>query len=203
MCLSASLVFGVADSQIPDKLNQALSEANKSFTYNSKPINPRAVEELLTWISDGGPGPVAIDLEGTDDTNRYFGHYEKKEDGNVFIDLNTVNPSPQEGDPDKGYFSYERIGTLKGNVHVVKTSENGGGTGVFVNLLLIRFKTDFEYMEDGSHRNMLVMQRLGEFSVCDRYDGPIQIRSHHNSIVIGPGNCVGNDKFDKKVISIK
>lgn len=203
MCLSAVSVFAAIDPQIPEKLNRAFDEANKTFTYNGKPINPRAIEELLTWISDSGPGPVAIDLAGTDDTNRYFGEFEKKENGSIYINLNSVNPSSQEGDPDKGYFSYQRIGTLIDNIHVVETWENGGGSGVFGNLLLIRFKVDYEYDEDGSRRYILVMQRLGELSLCDRYDGPVQVRTQDNSIQIGPGQCVGNDKFDKKVIVLK
>ncbi|MCI0612797.1 hypothetical protein L0244_07390 [bacterium] len=190
----SAFVLAATDPQNPVKLNQALDEANKSFTYNGKPINPRAVQELLSWPSDSGPGPVSIDVAGTDDTNRYYGDYEKKEDGSVFIKL--------DNDSGGGYFIYERLGTLKDNIHVVETSDNGGGSGIFMNLLLIQFKIDFEYGEDGSHRYMLIMQRLGQIMLCDRYDGPIQIRSSNNSIEIGPGTCGANDKFARKIIPI-
>jgi hypothetical protein len=191
----STFVFAAADSQIPNKINQALNEANKTFTYNGKAINPRAVQELLSWLADSGPGPIAIDVAGTDDTNRYYGDYEKREDGSVFIKL--------DSDSGGGYFTYEHLGTLKDNVHVVETSENGGGSGVFMNVLLIRFRIDYEYDEDGSHRYMLIMQRLGQIPLCDRYDGPIQIRVKDNSIEIGPGTCGANDKFNKKAIVIK
>lgn len=188
----SDFVFAATDPQIPDKLNQALDEANKTFTYNGNPINPRAVQELLSWMSDSSPGPVSINLVGTDDSNRYFGESEKKEDGSVFVNL------PDEEGSDGGYFIYKRIGTLKDNVHVLRTSENGGGSGIFMNLLLIRFKIDFEYKDDGSHSYMLVMQRLGEFTLCDRYEGSFQIHTKDNSIEIGPGTCGANDRLPEK-----
>src|ERR1044072_8580339 len=172
---------------------EQLSEANRSFTYRNKPIHPLAVKELLVWMSDAidQPGPIAIDLHGTYDTNRYYGEAKKDHDGSISIGIDN-----------EGYFGYQRLGSLKDNLQVVETWENTGGSGVFTNLLLIKFNIDYEYDEQGSRRYRLVMQRMGEIPLSDRYSGKITIQPQDNSIRIGAGVYPSREKIPASVIII-
>jgi hypothetical protein len=162
-----------------------LAEANRDFAHRGQPINPRAVQELLSWISDSLPGPVSIDLAGTWNSNRYFGEFARRAGGDVFIDLKTTQVSPGGDSP--GWFAYRRIGTLTSGVHVVETWENGGGSGVFTNLLLVRFVVDREH-SSGEPRQRLLMVRVGEEPLGDRYDGEVVVKGNVVTIAAGGRN---------------
>lgn len=168
-----------------------LDEANRDFTYKGKPINPLAIQELGMWLSDTLPGPVAIDLAGTYETNRYFGEYTREKDGTVTINLNTTNPTASKDD-NKGWFSYRRIGTLPNRIQVLETAASGGGSGIFMSLLLVQFAADYEYGEDGARRDRVVIRRTGEFGLGDRYQGTVTIKG--NTIEIGADARVGGEK---------
>ncbi len=161
-------------------IGRQLAEINKSFTYRGKTIHPRAVKDLVSWVADPLPGPIAIDVEGTFDTNRYFGDYETRADGFVFVDLT------QKYVKETGWFSYKHLGRLQNGYHVIRTFDNAGGTGVFQSLLLVEALVDFEYEGNGARRQALVLRRRGEFGIGDRYDGTIQIDPKRNRITVGP-----------------
>lgn len=190
-------------------LAQQLNEANRSFTYRGQPINPLALMDLIETFSDGSIGPVAIDLSGTYKSDRYYGEYQTKSDGAVFMDLKTSNPSFKEGDAGPGFIAYKRLGTLKGNLHVIEIKDTTSLREVTRNLLLIRFNIDYEYKEDGSRRNRLVMQRLGTISLGEELNGQVKVQTRGNSIRIS-GNSIlvgGKSGYRKpspdKVIVIK
>jgi hypothetical protein len=175
----------------PDVQDQ-LKEADDTFTFGGEPINPLAVKDLLAATTDRYPGPVAVDLASTHaylvkmpiapfrevvtGPNRYFGTYRKADDGTVSIDLKTTRR-------DEGWFSYKRIGRLTNGLHVLETSENGGGNGTWRSLLLVKFAVDFEYGPDYDAnrfdrvvgRDRLVMMRVGAFGLDDS-DGAITVR---------------------------
>ena len=177
-------------------VQRQLQEANARFTYRGKPINPLAVQELLTWLSDTLPGPVAVDIEGTYDSNRYFGEYSVEKDGRVTIQVKDTKVNPTEDD--KGSFSYKRLGTLANGIHVLETLDNGGGSGTFGTLLLVKFVVDDEYDVDGKKRNRLVMMRAGEISLGDRYAGRISVGPHEIQIGADRGSGAGRKvlRFD-------
>jgi hypothetical protein len=169
-------------------VRRQLDEANRAFTYRGEPIDPRAVQELRVWISDAEPGPVAIDLAGTHRTNRYFGEYTRDGNGRTVIDLDTTEAGPRK-DGSRGWFAYRRLGTLSGGVHVLEIAESGGGSGVFTSLLLVQFAVDFEYDERGARKHRLVMRRLGEIGLGDRYAGTVTVTSR--AIEIGADQRTG------------
>lgn len=171
-----------AQTQKPEKklpIKQQLIELNKSFTYKGKPVHPRAVQDLISWLPDNFPGPVAIDAAGSFDSNRYAGDYSVKDEGLVFIDLT------QEFLKQPGWFGYRHLGRLANGYHVLDTYLSGGGTGIFQSLLLVECLTDFEYKSDGSRRERLVIKRMGEFPIGDRYTGKIKLDSKNNTIAVG------------------
>jgi len=161
-------------------LSRELKKLNSDFTYHGKPVHPRAIKDLTSWVADSLPGPIAVDVAGTFDSNRYFGDYKVQEDGRVFVDLK------QDYLDDIGWFAYRRIGRLANGLHVVRTYDNGGGTGVFQSLLLIECLIEFEYRDDGRRKSILVMRRRGEFGLGDRYSGKISIDSRQNRITAAP-----------------
>jgi hypothetical protein len=165
---------------------QLLVEANRDFSYRGQPINPRAVQELLTWTSDSLPGPVSIDLAGTWNSNRYFGEFARRPTGDVFIDLKSAQVVPSGENP--GWFAYRRVGTLASGVHVVETWVNGGGSGVVTSLLLVRFAVDQEHSA-GERRQRLLMVRVGEEPLGDRYGGEVVVKG--NTVSIASDRRVG------------
>ena len=177
---------------VPSKLRRQSEELNKRFTYKGRPVHPLAVQDLLSGVSDPLPGPIAVDVEGTYDSNRYFGEYTER-DGRVFIDLKTdEQPS--------GWFGYEYLGRLANGFHVLRTFENGGGSGVFQSLLLIECAVDFEYVGGGERRYRLAMARRGEILLGDRYSGVIKLEPGRNAVIVR----ADKRNFDKdKVVRIR
>lgn len=165
-------------AQSQTDLRKELAQLNKSFTYRGKAIHPRAIKDLRTWVADPLPGPIAVDVAGTFDTNRYFGDYNIQENGNVFVDLT------QEYLEDTGWFSYKHLGRLANGLHVLRTFDNGGGTGVFQSILLVECLIDYEFKDNGQRRSLLVLRRRGEFGIGDRYDGEVTVDAKNNRITI-------------------
>ncbi len=174
----------------PADVQRELKEANDAFTFGGEAIHPLAVKDLLPWLSDSHPGPIAIDVAGTYKSNRYFGEFATDKEGRTGIDLKPQEASAT-GDA-KGSFAYKRIGTLASGAHVLETWENDGGSGVFTSLLLVRFVADAEYGDGGARRPRLVMMRVGEVNLGDNYSGRIEVKG--NSVRIG------TDRKKQKVV---
>jgi hypothetical protein len=163
-----------------------LDEANTRFTYEGDPIHPLAVRDLLSHLLDPAPGPVSVDLAGTRGrrgwSNRYF--VEKisiEPDG-------TVRVSKVPG----GWFAYRRLGAVRSGTHVVQTWDSGGGSGVFTNLVFLKFVLDVDFQGTTSEqfvaRPMLLMRRVGEFGLGDRYGGTIVVREDTVEIAADDNN---------------
>jgi hypothetical protein len=178
--LAQSAAAAPAAGTAPDVQRQ-LREANETFTFSGEPIHPLGVKELLPWVSDSRPGPVAVDVAGTYKSNRYFGEYSQDKEGRIAVELKPTDTSP--AGEDKGSFIYKRLGTLASGAHVLEVWENDGGSGVFTSLLLVRFLTDYEYDSDGARHARLVMMRVGEITLGDRYSGRIEVKG--NTVRIG------------------
>ena len=159
----------------PASLSHALAEANRDFTFAGQPINPRAVNDLLPWMSDALPGPVAVDVEGAQLANRYAGEVEKGDRG--LVRLVVEGRAGQRGE----VFEYVRVGTLTGGQHVLRVATGSGGSGHFVSLLIVRFSIEREY-QDEEWRTRLVMTRVAEISLGERYDGEVSVSGRTLSI---------------------
>lgn len=183
----------------PLTLQQQLAELNKNFTFRGKPIHPRAIQDLVSWVADPLPGPIAIDVEGTFETNRYFGEYEVRENRLIYIDLE------QSILEQRGWFGYKHLGKLANGFHVLRTYDNGGGTGVFGSVLLVECLIDFEYKDDGNRREFLVLKRKGEFGIGDRYSGEIKLKPKENIILISADKPIPGRRDDNvtKPLEIK
>ncbi|MFZ5776173.1 MAG: lysozyme inhibitor LprI family protein [Thermodesulfobacteriota bacterium] len=170
---------------------EALREANERFSFQGKPINPRMLEELLPWLSDNLPGPVAVDLAGGE--NRYFAEINALQKGGVRAVWDEGN--------EQHSCQYQHLGRLANGMHVVRIAAQSGGSGIFTDLLLVRFLVDAEYGDGGMRRNRLLMMRAGSFPLGDRYDGAIAVQA--DTISIGPGGGGLRAGAKTEVISIK
>jgi uncharacterized protein YecT (DUF1311 family) len=178
-------------SSIQKSMREILREANEHFTFRGKPINPRQLSDLLPLLSDTLPGPVAVDVEGG--KNRYFAEITAPE--------KTIVRATWSEEKEQLFFQYRHLGVLANGMHVVETMAGGGGSGVFCDLLLVRFLVDAEYGDGGTPRSRLVMMRTGEFALGAGYDGSIKVQPYE--ISIGPGGSGIREKAQTEVVSFK
>ena len=103
------------------------------FFFGGNPVHPKIIEEMITWISDSGDQTVAINLEDSQGSNKY-NFYEglsaSIENKNLWVKI----------EHDDGFFSYDFHGVSDNGIMVLGTAENGGGSGVFQQLMLFRIK---------------------------------------------------------------
>jgi len=179
------------ESRIRASAGEGLREADEKFSFRGVPINPRMVSDLLPWPSDRLAGPVAVDLSGGG--NRYFADIKVPKKG-------VARAAWKEGEETQS-FEYHHLGVLANGMHVVKTLAGGGGSGVFTDLLLVRFMVDTEYTDGGASRSRVIMMRSGSFALGDRYDGSIRVEP--NRISIGPGGRGIREKAKTEVINFR
>ena len=100
-------------------------------------------------------------------------------DGTVSIDMRDTGFGSRT-DASAGWFSYKRVGTLRNGVHVLETWENGGGSGVFTSVLFVTFAIDDDLgvtsRNELERRRRLLMKRVGEVGIGDRYLGTVTVR---------------------------
>ncbi len=171
-----------------DDLKTQLECAKKYFTIQGKPISPQIVKDLVTWISDGGDQVVSIDLIGSQGSNRYFDEgVLVKKFGKFFTVEGNTTLAPKEG-----FFTYSVEGMTDNGVFILSTSENGGGSGVFETLLLVRIieGKGFDLKERGLHnfkkssapvtlsKTRILIEKLGSVPLGDRSSFTIKIQGN-------------------------
>jgi hypothetical protein len=149
-------------------------QADLPYSFTNAPyISPMILADLTAWLSDTDDQVVAIDLLGAQDSNRYFGdiHVRETDSPNPFVYV----------EKDGGEFGYCYVGVTESGVHIVQTSDWGGGSGVFKSLLLLTIEPDTGLTLDVGKRPVLVSKRrllikkLGDMSLGDRWDGDLSV----------------------------
>ena len=141
-----------------------------NFEFHGQVIHPACVMKLGTELADMLPVVAAIDVEGCTESQQSPAAFAVRH-GWVRIEL-----------AGGGWFAYQHLGVSPDGIHVLHTQCSGGGTGVFEDLLMVRFNRD-RVRQDNSQRDRLVMTSVGSFVLGDRDDG--KIRFDRNRIVIG------------------
>ena len=151
-------------------------------------INPEIIRDFSTRLSDLGDQVVAINLLSSQNSNRYslysgdLGVNEK--DGQCpFVYVENRDKTTR--------FGYQYIGMTEAGVHVLYTSDWGGGSGVFKRLMLLTIEFDAgidccdwdrqTVIRDDSRR--LLIRKLGEFGLGDRWSGQLGVNG--NELRIG------------------
>lgn len=145
------------------------------YSFSKPPyIHPKVVQDLTTWVSDCGDQVAAINLLESQNSNRYFGEVKVRElEGEAPYVY--VNDGREE-------FGYQHVGTTTSGVDVLYTSYSGGGSGIFVNLLLVRWEEDmgidcdWDNLAVRPERRRLLIRKVGEIALGDRWDGVLEVR---------------------------
>ncbi|HEX5137870.1 MAG TPA: hypothetical protein VFY93_12910 [Planctomycetota bacterium] len=168
MATGLALVF-VAGCSAPARV------PDEPYGFSKPPyVHPRIIEDLSTWLSDCGDQVVAINLTDSQNSNRYF--------GDVLVNENPGEAPFVYARDGTEIFGYEHVGTTGSGIHVLLTESRGGGTGVFVNLLLVRFEHDDGVDADWEEgvirrgRPRLLIRKLGEIGLGDRWSGSLRVR---------------------------
>ena len=151
------------------QLIRDLESARYSF-INPEFINPQILNDLSGWLSDTGDLIVSINISESNDSNRYHGDVTAEETDGYPI----VTSSAEEG-----WVSYKYIGRSFSGVHIVQTWSNGGGSGVFTNILLVTLSSDSTLESNGvsySKKSRYVIKLVGSLPLGDRYQGQVKYR---------------------------
>jgi hypothetical protein len=154
---------------------QALQEALRDFTCQGQPIHPALIHLFDGLEADDGPVIVAVDVHEARDSNQFFTPVLRN-GPDIYCDLPDTNP-PE-------HFQYRRLGALADGTQVLITSWNGGGSGNFENLLLVRFQLEAYRRPEGQRDWRLILREIEDFPLGDRDDGAITIES--DRVIVGP-----------------
>jgi hypothetical protein len=169
-CLLVGAVYDI----VPAKNSQAAQPTTRpdierellNFEFNGSSIHPGCVYELRTELSDLLPIAASIDLEGCSKSNRYS--VDKPVAWNGML---RFEDAQQLGG---GYFAYRHVGSTPTGDHVLVTELCGGGSGIFRDVLVVRFSRD-QVFESERKRNRLLMTRVGAFVLGDCDDGKVTL----------------------------
>jgi hypothetical protein len=169
----AAGVAGLANIEPSVAGGTALVSAAGAFEYQGLPIHPKLVEEFEGSLADAGPAPtVTVDVAAAFDTNEYAEAVDRTATGLVKY------ASPP------GWYGYAHLGTLDDGTHVLRTASNGGGSGVFTNLMFVRLDSPSSATDPtGSRFTRVLMHHLGSFPLGDRDDGVVRVEADH--VIVG------------------
>jgi hypothetical protein len=150
----------------PSRGDELLAEAEAFFTFHGARIHPLLVQEFEGWLSDGGPVTLSVDVNAAEGTDEY-GAPVKLDGNEILSDIPNAQPGQRYG--------YERIGVLRDGTQVVKTSDYGGGTGVFQSLMFLRFKLQEHRRFNGQVEKRLVLSVVDAYPLGDRDRRVLQV----------------------------
>jgi hypothetical protein len=127
---------------------------------------------LDTELSDLLPTFAAVDLLGCTQSNKY---------GVPVIEHNGAQRIEDKELFGNGYFEYWCLGCSKDNVYVLETALCGGGSGVFENLLFVRFVKD-QIIETGKSRERTMIVLCGSYVLGDRDSRQVQVSGDHVTV---------------------
>ena len=162
-----------------DTVQPLLKEVDTTFKINGKPIHPKLVQEFEPWLSDGLPLTISVDVLAAQGTNEYFESNIEEEDGRY-----TYSAS------ERASYSYKWLGRLNNGLHVIRTADWGGGSGVFSSLLFVKFERgkglDGSLYGAGSPEpyDRILMTVVCNYSLTDGYSGKIKLKARENKVIV-------------------
>jgi len=185
------LLFGLVLAGCKTTPNYAtVPNSDYPCSFNHLPfINPMIIQDLSTSISDEGDQVVAINVLESQDSNRYFGQIQTRTNLNSNPYVYTETTLVEDGETNETEFGYRFVGQTSSGIYVIETSDREGGSGVFINLMLVKFEYDRAINYDwgkgvvSKGKKRLVVKKLGEIALGDRWDANLKVNG--NSILIG------------------
>lgn len=158
-------------------------EVDTTFKLNGKPIHPKLIQEFEPWLSDGSPVTISVDVLAAYGTNEYF-------EGDIKLEEDRVT----YGAEDHATFTYKWLGRLQNGLHVLIASDWGGGSGIFMNLLFVKFEISkgvdgyLDSDEALKPYDRILMTVVCNYALEDRYDGEIKLQAQENKVIVQKGN---------------
>lgn len=177
-----------APAEQPTAAPVRMIAAGRSFA-RAPFVHPRVVQEISTPFN-ASSSPTVVSLTEAEGDDRYDDEVEivPVEGECPFL---RVEPMVNGYGP-ASYFGYQYVGRTNSGVQVFFISESGGGSGSFRNLLLavLEFAEETqpapaarEGAASPAVRERIVLRKLDEVPLGDRWDGKIRIRG--NELWIG------------------
>jgi len=133
-------------------------------------INPKIIEDLVGLLSDTGDQVVSINVAKSNKSNRYF--------GDVTVEKTSSNPIVKATDGEVS-FAYQYIGHSFSGVHLLRTWDSGGGSGIFCSVVLLTISNDDAIeleRQKATKIERFVVKKVGLLPLGDRYEGEIKYR---------------------------
>ena len=189
-----SAMAELSGSKIAKSLDQACQNNSDDFDtikfclekhlfYQKNPLHPEILSDLLPLYSDSGDIIISINLTDAFDSNQYCceDFKTKLNDGKASVRLDYPN--------EKGFLIYSYLGVTDNGALVIKIMQNGGGSGVFSSLLIIKVKkrlgANFDlYNSEGVYfdKQQIVIEKLLSIALGDRQKTSIKINGNSISI---------------------
>ena len=189
-----SAMAELSGSKIAKSLDQACQNKSDDFDtikfclekhlfYKKNPLHPEILSDLLPLYSDSGDIIISINLTDAFDSNQYCceDFKTKLNDGKASVRLDYPN--------EKGFLIYSYLGVTDNGALVIKIMQNGGGSGVFSSLLIIKVKkrlgANFDlYNSEGVYfdKQQIVIEKLLSIALGDRQETSIKINGNSISI---------------------
>ena len=144
------------------------------FRFHGKPIHPLLIKQFEPWVSDSRP-PITIEVNLTAawDSNQYAAEFKTDSNGVVSINL-----------PEGASYAYRHLGKLRYGTHVLRTSDSGGGSGVFEAVLFVRFRTSVAYLADGvKQAPQVFLQVVRRYPLGDRDGAKVEVQP--DRVIVG------------------
>lgn len=172
-------------------------------------VHPKIIEDLSTWASDSGEQVVAVNLDESENTNRYFGDIQVNGTVRPFVFYENPDECKESGCPmGAPSFGYRVIGRTPTGVYVLFTEWSGGGSGRFRRILLVSLEKERGLTNYSRGTAMLqldrerrLIKRLGEIALGDRYEGEIVLKG--NRLEIGQDEYSHSAGLFPKPVSIE
>ena len=147
----------------------APATASSAFASGNVAVHPMSVAPLVGDLADEQPSIAAVDLEGSASN--------KSTRPSVTRNGGTVQANNGSG----GFVAYRVVGTTPGGLYVLVVMVNGGGSGVFEDVLWVKLVRE-QVREDGKRRERTSLVKVGQMTLGNRDDGTVRLDGARLSI---------------------
>jgi hypothetical protein len=168
---------------------QALHQARRSFTYQGRLIHPALARHFIPYLLDPrDPVIRTVDVTAAGEAANAYSwrrvtipSAKKKGLADIWYEHEEEGTGPVA----TPWFGYAFVGTVPGNVQVLRCFDCGGGALTFQNLLFVRFRLDGQ--------DHLLMDVIGVHDIPCRLNDPVILRGER---VYVPACRYGEDSWE-------
>jgi len=183
-------------SQADEPSSEGTAHIARTSLTNEPYVHPRLVEELVTSVADHDDIMIALDLDKSEDSNRFCCD---KAEGTSYTRVTEEYYGTQHHS-----FYYNAIGRTDSGVYVIHTASHDGGSAIWHDLIFVvieedpGLKLDFEAGKAEMTRPRRVMRKLGQTFLGDKWKGQLKIVG--NTLYIGKDHGWYSDDPDMKEV---